>query len=63
MRGVANAGNSMLGAMLMKHAQNMSDPQNAVMQQRYGIGADEANSMLHPGIMSKLGGLFGMGGK
>ena len=57
--GLANAGNDILGAITMKNAMQKQDPQNQVMQQRYGMNADQANNVLHPSMLSKL---FSMGG-
>jgi hypothetical protein len=57
--GLANAGSSILGAVVGRNMQNQTDPQNAVLQQRYGITPGAANGITHPGLMSKL---FNLGG-
>lgn len=61
--GLANAGNDFLGALTMRHLQQQqNDPQNQVMQQRYGMSAGDAQGILHPSLLSRAKGLFSMGG-
>ena len=57
--GIANAGSTLAGALAMKNMQNQADPENAVLQQRYGISGGAANNISHPGMLSKL---FNLGG-
>lgn len=64
--GLANAGGDLLGAQAMQRIQQQSDPQNQVMQQRYGMTPGQAQNLLNPSMASKAGdwlsNLFGMGG-
>lgn len=60
--GFANAGSDILGAVTQNAIQHQNGPQSQVIQQRYGITPSQAGNVLHPGIMSKIGGLFSMGG-
>ena len=64
--GMANAGNSILGAITMKNMMQQQDPQNQMasqtIQQRYGMSPGQAQGVMNPSLMSKIGGLFNMGG-
>lgn len=58
--GLANAGSSILGALTAKNMQNQADPENSILQQRYGISGGAANDITHPSMLSKL---FNLGGQ
>jgi hypothetical protein len=60
--GMANIGNDILGAMRMKSLQQQNSPENAVVQQRYGMSPSQANGVLNPSLGSRIGGMFGLGG-
>lgn len=61
--GIANAGSAIAGALAAKNMQNQADPENSVLQQRYGITPGAANNITHPGLMSRLFNLGGSGGQ
>ena len=64
--GMANAGGDILGAIAMKNMAQQSDPQNQMasqtIQQRYGMDPSQAQNVMNPSLMSRIGGLFSMGG-
>ena len=64
--GMANAGSDILGAITMKNMAQQADPQNQManqtIQQRYGMDQSQAQNVMNPSLMSKIGGLFNMGG-
>ena len=61
--GLANAGNSILGAITMKNMAQQQNPQNQMasqtIQQRYGMNPSQAQNVMNPSLMSRL---FSMGG-
>lgn len=65
--GMANAGNDILGAITMHNLAQKNDPTNQMnnqtMQQRYGMDPSQAQNVLNPSLMSKVGGLFNLGGQ
>jgi|SRR6185312_1905445 len=65
--GLANAGNSILGAMVAKNMQGQISPAAQAMVQRGQVGSlGQANSILNPSFMDRAGNyvsnLFGLGG-
>ena len=49
--GIANAGGSILGALAAKRIQQQNDPQNQVMQQRYGMSPGQAQNITDPSLL------------
>jgi len=64
--GLANAGGDIAGAIAMKNLQQQASPQNQMasqtIQQRYGMDPSQAQNVMNPSLMSKIGGLFNLGG-
>jgi len=57
--GIANLGGNILGALAMKRVQQQNDPENQVVQQRYGMTPGQAGGVL--GTTSPIAKMFGLG--
>lgn len=61
--GLANAGNSILGAVTYNNAmQKAQDPNRATFATRYGMTPEQIQSAASPSLGVRIGNLFGLGG-